>query len=315
MKKTLVLLAALLTGFSSCAPQAESGSASQQTTQSAVLPAPERIIAIGDLHGDFEATRRALRLAGAINAQDNWSGGKLTVVQVGDQLDRGDGERAILALLERLGPQAEAAGGKLYVLNGNHEIMNAQGDLRYVTERGFQEFIGLPGLNLNQPQFAQMPELARPRAAAFFPGGPFALMLAKRPITLQLGKNIFVHGGLLPTHVDYGLDRLNRESQDWLAGKLPQLPAPLADEQGPIWTRAYSDPSLTPDCATLAQTLAKLNAKRMIVGHSVHPKVNAACDNQVWRVDVGMSRAYGGPVQVLEIKDDQTRVLSEASGS
>ncbi len=323
--KLTFLTLTLLLGISSCAPQPESSASphpdDQQSAHTAtgpsltVLPAPERLIAIGDLHGDFDATRRAFRLAGAIDAQDNWSGGKLTVVQVGDQLDRGDGERAILALLDRLIPQAEAAGGKLYVLNGNHEIMNAQGDLRYVTERGFQEFIGMPGLKLDLPQLAQLPELVRPRAAAFFPGGPFALMLAKRPIALQLGETVFVHGGLLPNHVDYGLNKLNQESQDWLAGKSATFPLLLAEETGPIWTRAYSDPTVAPDCAALNQTLTKLNAKRMIVGHSVHPKVNSACENKVWRVDVGMSRAYGGPVEILEIQGEQTKVLSESSAA
>src|SRR4051794_38999116 len=66
------------------------------------LPAPARIVAIGDLHGDLEATRAALKLAGAIDDKDHWAGGALMVVQTGDQLDRGDGERAILDLLDRL---------------------------------------------------------------------------------------------------------------------------------------------------------------------------------------------------------------------
>src|SRR5688500_6932282 len=60
-----------------------------------------RVIAIGDLHGDLAATRRALRLAGAIDEHDRWIGGDLVVVQTGDQLDRGDDEQAIVDLLGR----------------------------------------------------------------------------------------------------------------------------------------------------------------------------------------------------------------------
>lgn len=36
-------------------------------------------------------------------------------------------------MLERLQRQAEAAGGALYVLNGNHETMNVAGNYRYAT--------------------------------------------------------------------------------------------------------------------------------------------------------------------------------------
>src|SRR4051812_4850817 len=66
------------------------------------LPAPARLVAIGDLHGDLDATRKVLRLAGAIDASDRWVGGALVVVQTGDMLDRGDGERAIVDLFDRL---------------------------------------------------------------------------------------------------------------------------------------------------------------------------------------------------------------------
>ena len=70
-----------------------------------------RIVAMGDLHGDLDATRRALRLAGAIDESDHWIGGELVVVQTGDQLDRGDQEQAILELLDRLQDEARPPAG------------------------------------------------------------------------------------------------------------------------------------------------------------------------------------------------------------
>jgi len=89
------------------------------------FPAADRVVAVGDLHGDLASTREALRLAGAVDDKDRWIGGKLVLVQVGDQLDRGDDEPEILALLERLAEEATRSGGALHALNGNHEIMNA----------------------------------------------------------------------------------------------------------------------------------------------------------------------------------------------
>jgi hypothetical protein len=274
---------------------------------------PERIVAVGDLHGDFDATRRALRLAGAIDAQDNWSGGSLVLVQTGDQLDRGDQEVAILALFEKISAQAEQAGGKVYVLNGNHEIMNVQGDFRYVSQLGFKRFaeLHLSGQPSSLSLLSKMPDFAKPRAAAFLPGGPYALKLAERQSVLVLGDTVFAHGGVHPAHVDYGIDKLNQDYQNWLKGQLPALPELLTNDQSPIWSRAYSSPQTAPDCVSLKQTLTKMGLKRMVLGHSVQKKINSACDNQVWRIDVGMAKSYGGPIQVLEIQGSSLRVLEE----
>jgi hypothetical protein len=97
-----------------------------------VLPQPDRLIAIGDLHGDLGATRRVLRLVGVLHENtDEWIGGKTVVVQIGDQLDRGDDEIDILALLHKLRLQAEAAGGGLHILLGNHETMTASDQMVY----------------------------------------------------------------------------------------------------------------------------------------------------------------------------------------
>lgn len=61
-----------------------------------------------------------------------WTGGDAVVVQLGDILDRGDAEIATLMLLRQLGRQAEAEGGAVYILNGNHESLNVCGDFRWV---------------------------------------------------------------------------------------------------------------------------------------------------------------------------------------
>ena len=46
------------------------------------LPAAARLVAIGDLHGDMGKTRRAFKIAGLIDANDRWTGGTTTAVQV-----------------------------------------------------------------------------------------------------------------------------------------------------------------------------------------------------------------------------------------
>ncbi len=93
------------------------------------------------MHGDIDKARQALKVAAVIDESDNWIGGKTVVVQVGDQLDRGDDEIALLLLLERLRHQASVAGGALHVINGNHETLNVYGRFRYATKGGFRDFL------------------------------------------------------------------------------------------------------------------------------------------------------------------------------
>lgn len=275
--------------------------------------APGRVVAIGDVHGDLQATRSVLRLVGATDEQDSWKGGNLTVVQTGDQLDRGDDERAILDLLERLRGEAERAGGAFHILNGNHELMNAMGDLRYVTPGGFQDFTGTPGLDLDQAALQQAPPRARARLAAFLPGGPYAEILARRNVIVVVGDSVFTHGGLLPAHVDMGIGEINARAQRWLSGqeKNPSgVAQALMGDQSPVWTRRYGGNPSPAECEVLGQTLARLAVARLVVGHTVQKQgVTSACDDRVWRIDVGMAAYYGGPIAALQIEDGKVTVL------
>lgn len=276
--------------------------------------APARLVAIGDLHGDLQATRRALRAAGATDEGDRWIGGDLVVVQTGDQLDRGDDEQAILELLARLQHEAAAAGGALHILNGNHEFMNALGDLRYVTPGGLADFEDAPGVDTSRPELAQImaqaPEQARARVAAFWPGQPWARELAKRNTIIVVGDSVFVHGGVLPQWADQ-IGVINAQSRAWLNGQRAEPPAAITDNDGPVWSRHYADAPDASDCALLDEALGKIGAARMVVGHTVHTEgIASACDGKVWMIDVGMAAHYGGPTQVLEIRGEQVSVIS-----
>ena len=172
-------------------------------------PAAERIVAIGDLHGDLDVTRRALRLAGAIDDKDAWIGGKLVVVQTGDQIDRGDDDRKILELFEKLKGEAKKAGGEVIALSGNHELMNVNLDFRYVTPGAYTAFADVHPNDTTIAKVGARDEKSLGRASAFAPGGPFAQMVSERPIFVKVGDSVFVHGGILPKHVRYGLDKMN----------------------------------------------------------------------------------------------------------
>lgn len=263
------------------------------------LPPARRVVAIGDLHGDLAATRAALRAAGAIDAQDRWSGGDLVVVQTGDILDRGDEEQAILDLLFGLVPQAKEAGGAMVLLLGNHELMNAAGDLRYVTAGGMRDFDDVPGLEL--ARWSAVPAVARGRIAALAPGGVYARQLARNNVVAIVGDTVFSHAGVLGDWCAR-VDAVNLEARCWLDGQAGGLDAPppvLVAEDSPVWTRALGGEAV--DCAQAAGALAALGARRMVVGHTVQPHISSACDDTVWRIDVGLGKNYGGPIEVLEL--------------
>ena len=264
-------------------------------------PAPARLVAIGDLHGDLAATKRTLKLAGAIDDKDAWIGGALVVEQTGDEIDRGDDDRAILDFTERLRDEAKKAGGELILLSGNHEVMNVQLDFRYVTPGAFSAFPDMkPGAP--DPRFAMLPDVQRGRAAAFSPGGSYAKMLANRPIVMKVGDTVFVHGGILPKHVAYGLDKMADEVAAWMRGERSSPPPIAVGEDSPIWLRTYSESPGPNECNMLSSVLASLGAKRMVMGHTVQSGgVTSACDGQAWRIDVGLSHTYGGPMQELEV--------------
>jgi len=241
-----------------------------------------RVVAIGDLHGDLSATRDVLRAAGVLGDGDHWSGGTTTLVQTGDVLDRGDGESQILALLDRLADEAPKAGGQVVQLLGNHELMNGAHDFRYVTPAGMHDF-------------------DNDREHELGPGGLWAKKLAHHDIIAIVGDTVFAHAGVLPAWTD-ALDRVNLDARCWLDGQGPATdqPAALTSDESPVWTRAWGGDQV--DCAQLEQVLHALGARRMVVGHTVQAAgINAQCNGALWRIDVGLSKVYGGPIQALEV--------------
>lgn len=262
-----------------------------------VLEGIDRWVAIGDLHGDLESARTALMLAGAMDDSNHWIGGDLVVVQVGDQLDRGDGERAILDLLESLAAEAHTQGGAVYPLLGNHETMNVDEDYRYVTPGGWADFADTPH-DPADPALAEYAASEKGRVAAFRPGGPYAKVLAGHKLAVMVGDSVFVHGGLLPHHATMGLDALSDPFSAWMAGAGPR-PELTTSDDSPVWIRQYSDDPDAADCALLAETLDHLGAARMVVAHTVQGEITTECDEKVWLVDVGLSSYYGGTPAVL----------------
>ncbi|KAL2239475.1 shewanella-like protein phosphatase 2 [Sesamum indicum] len=310
-----------------------------------VFDQPTRLIAIGDLHGDLPKAKKALRLAGLIGPEDRWSGGSTTVVQVGDIFDRGGDEIKLLYFFEKLKREAAKSGGLVITMNGNHEIMNVDGDFRYVTPEGLREFenwgvwqcVGnsmkkrCDGMDENvvvKDLFDGVPDEfprinkefqngARARFAALRPSGLIAnRFLSKNQTVVVVGDSVFAHGGLLQKHVLYGLERVNEEVRDWIRGVKEKVANQLVRGRNSIvWLRSFShELAKDCDCSMLEHVLETIpGVKRMIMGHTIQSDgINAICGNRAIRVDVGMSKLCGDKFpEVLEINEhSELRVLT-----
>ncbi len=190
----------------------------------------ERVVAIADIHGAYQAMVETLRQAEVIDEQLDWIGGGTHLVIVGDILDRGPDSRKVMDLLMRLEGESEASGGRVHVVIGNHESMNLIGDLRYVSKSEYAAFAPdetaeerqrwLQAYAVRQGGSADN-EVLRKRFDEQFPGGYFALRrafspqgrygrwLLAKPIIVVIDGTGFVHGGLSPAVETLGLDGIN----------------------------------------------------------------------------------------------------------
>ena len=186
--------------------------------------------------------------------------------------------------------------------------MNVAMDFRYVTDGGWADFEDIEH-DPEDPDLAKYEEQERGRVAAFRPGGPYALQLAGHNLTMMVGDTVFVHGGVLPDHASKGLETINADVQAWIRGEAEEPDDWTHSDSSPVWTRIYSDETGKAECAQLEEALQTLGAARMVVGHTVQDEANPACDDKVWRMDVGMADYYGGSPAALLITGDTVTLL------
>jgi len=201
------------------------------------------VVAIGDVHGDFDDFVSILQRAGLIDVQHHWTGDQTTLVQVGDLLDRGPKPREVMDLVMSLEKEAPKAGGRVVSLLGNHEMMNIMGDLRYVTaenyaayadsnsvdrqKSAYQEYVkwrnGHAQLLAELPQPMEITEaewMARhplgfvEQREALGPNGSYGKWLREHSAVAKIGDEIFLHGGIHPNLAHLKLDTINSHIRD-----------------------------------------------------------------------------------------------------
>ena len=231
----------------------------------ATTPAVHRIVAVGDLHGDFSAWRDIVRAAGLVDAAGHWSGGQTVLVQAGDVPDRGPDSLKIIVDLMRLETEAGKAGGKVVALVGNHEAMNITDDLRYVSAGEYAALVDANSTRLRDQTYEAnraaieadtrrrqptlTPEAIRQQwltatplgmlehQAAWRPGGKIGRWVIGHPAVALIDGNLFVHGGLSAAYAAVPIVEINRRVAAALKAHEVAPESIINDEFGPLWYR------------------------------------------------------------------------------
>ncbi|BGP49661.1 hypothetical protein JCM10450v2_005564 [Rhodotorula kratochvilovae] len=302
----------------------------------------QRIVAVGDIHGDLPALTSILRRAELIDLKGQWIGGETILVQTGDIVDRGPDTIALYRFFQALRPQ----------------MMNAMGDLRYVTKEDIASFGGernrreafstgwigqefranytiasrVPYVldfphDLAAPVLPLTPHGSSDRRFLSDPEYPSGAAAAKDPFVAAAAS--FVHGGITPEYLATldtarpiaEMNRIGREilfSLLSVPGGVPlSLPRSATPEQrefwserGPMWNRDWAIEDEEEICERVERVCEALKVRRLIMGHTPQFEgILPRCDGKVLLIDTGISRAYGGAHSALSI----TYTLTPAS--
>jgi hypothetical protein len=301
--------AVVLTGRLAPADHPDRGSRNRSAQQAGVWSGVERIVAVGDVHGDYDQLVTVLKTAKLIDDQLNWTGGKTHLVQTGDILDRGPDSRKAMDLLMRLEKQAADAGGYVHALIGNHEAMNVYGDLRYTSPGEFAAFVDP---NSKEPADPSHPPGYAEHQRQLSPSGYYGKWIVNHDTIIKINDSLFLHGGISQKYASMKIRDINDRVREELKSDTAKLQGSMVkDGDGPLWYRglATADPVLEP----LVDKIRKnFGVERIVVSHTyadaaITPRFGA----KVILLDIGLSRVYDGigKVGCLVVEGPQVYVL------
>lgn len=263
-----------------------------------IFTSVSRIIALGDIHADYEALIFALKKAKIINDKLKWVAGDTVFIQIGDIVDgrsragnwKGDNDLKVIDFLTELQKQAIKKGGKVILLMGNHELMNYNGNFSYSGNNGIKTLGG------------------EKKRLEYFKN-QFRNLMKQSYLAVKFGDWVFSHAGI-PSIISntFTIPDLNTLFYEYLDGKLTKpiekkFMDIISSDIGILTNRKFGNEKV--QCKKVIDTLTNLKANHMVVGHTVQDNINSVCNHKIWRIDTGISRAFGSTdpkrIQLLEI--------------
>lgn len=296
----------------------------------------DRIVAIGDVHGDYQSYITVLEQVGVVNGRGRWSGGATHLVQLGDVPDRGPDTAKIIRHLIKLEAQAKKAGGRVHALIGNHEVMNMTGDLRYVHPGEYEALRSRRSRRLQDDYYRRVVDFLSSQEdpveidKAFreqwltehplgyvehrrywHPEGEFGAWVASHNSIIRINRSLFVHGGISPDYLDQSIESINDAVRAELATTSVSDLKIVDDQRGPLWYRGLAMGEETSVVAEEVEALlARYDVDRIVLGHTpgygtVVPRYQA----QVLVADSGLAQHYGGHLASLLIEDGKAYTI------
>jgi len=263
--------------------------------QAAQYSGVKKILAIGDVHGEYDTMVKLLKSTGVVDSDLNWSWDNGHIVFIGDIFDRGNGVTESLYLIKKLQRQANASGGRLHLLLGNHEIMVLMKDSRYVAPK-YKHMCKKLMLNYSR-FFKEDTELGK--------------WLRSLNSVVKINDLLFVHGGLSPDLVEreLSLEQINDDIRMSLSsshGKSQEeLMKTIYFPGNPLWYRGYLMKTRSYSLINneeLNKVMQYYNIRQIFFGHTEVESIRFLYDNRVAAINVPMGYDDITP-QVLMIDD------------
>jgi Calcineurin-like phosphoesterase len=262
--------------------------------EAAVYPMPEKLLSLSDIEGNFEAFRKLLQSAEVIDDKFNWTFGMGHLVFCGDMFDRGEQVTECLWLVYTLEEKAKTAGGYVHFILGNHEIMNLNGDIRYVREKY------LTNAKLLNSTYQQL----------FDGNSELGRWLRTKNIMEKIGDIIFLHGGISRevNRLKLTIEQINNTARPWYDKEnssqvsKDQTLDILSGNNSPFWYRGYYMDSGKVKMEDVNTTLALYNAHHIVTGHTiVSDTVSVHFDGKIINTD---THHAGGKSEALLVEAD-----------
>ncbi|KAA2239735.1 redoxin domain-containing protein [Chitinophaga agrisoli] len=231
------------------------------TPEPTVFEMPSSLMVLSDIEGNFEAFRELLQSNGVIDQDYNWTFGNGHLVLAGDFFDRGKQVTEVLWLIYLLEQKAREKGGYVHFVLGNHEIMNLNGDLRYVQQK-YHNNARILGSDY-QSLWGKDSELGR--------------WLRTKNIIEKIGDLLVCHGGISSNvnGLDISLESINASAREYydreheIGGNEGVLNVLYNKKYSPFWYRGYYNENEA-SLQQIDSTLKKFGVRKIVTGHTIN---------------------------------------------